>query len=376
MNEAQIPMFPASMARFLSALDRIVMGAAGKPQNSFALVLLLLFAVNGFRSTETNYFFISQSPFEPFWGAKYVQDSIFLPVSAYYLGLNRTQIQFDLYSLSAYLAALLFIFIWGYRKFRLETPLFLGWTLAISPVSLAVFAWPGMPDAFTVLFSVLVVFLSSSPILFLAGLLGVTNHPMFVFIALSLGILRLAAREKDFKLVHVAALMLGALAGFGLTQAFLSYYQIHIEPNRLQLMFEQGISYWLEAKLIELPLSLFSLYRGLWFVVPVCLLYGWPRNKPYYIAFLALQFAAAGLTFFVLDTTRVFSLLTIGMILHGVAFTLNSTKNEYRASLRWLLTPIFSASVFLPNYLMMMGQMYMPPTAVLPYLIFSAFLGQ
>lgn len=376
MDELQLPLFPDRIRQVLNGLDRFILRLAGKPQNSFFLVLLLIFFVNGFRSSETDYFHLSQSPFEPYWGAAYVQDSIFLPLSAYYLGLNQSQIQFDTYTVCAFILALLVVYIFGYRRFRPELPLFLGLTLAASPVSLVAFAWPGMPDAFTVLFSVIVVFSNSIIILFFAALLGVSNHPQFVFIAIAIGILRLAAREKDFKVLHAVALTLGIIMGFGLVQAFLSYHQIHIEPSRIQLIFEEDLSFWLESKIIEAPLGLFSLYRGLWFVLPVCLLYGFSRNKPYYITFLGLQFAAAGLTLFVLDTTRIFSLLTIGTILHGVAFTYNSIEKEYRQSMRWLLAVLFIAAMFLPNYVMIMGQMYTAPTSLIPYFIFSLiFLG-
>lgn len=376
MNELQPPLFPDQIRQVLSALDRFILRLADKPHNSFFFVLLLIFFVNGFRSSETDYFHLSQSPFEQYWGAAYVQDSIFLPLSAYYLGLNQSQIQFDIYTVCAFILALVFVYIFGHRRYRPELPLFLGLTLAASPVSLVAFAWPGMPDAFTVLFSAIAVFSNSIIILFFAALLGVSNHPQFLFIAIAIGILRLAAREKDFKALHAVALILGTITGVGLVQAFLSYHQIRIEPSRLQLIFEEDLSFWLESKIIEAPLGLFSLYRGLWFVLPICLLYGFSRNKPYYITFLGLQFAAAGLTLFVLDTTRIFSLLTIGTILHGVAFTYNSIEKEYRESMRWLLAILFIAAMFLPNYVMIMGQMYTAPTSLIPYFIFSLiFLG-
>lgn len=318
---------------------------------------------------------MSQAPFEPYAGVSYVQDSIFLPLSAYYLGLNQSQIHFDLYTICAYLLALVSIYIFGYRHSKPETLFFLALTLAFSPASLDAISWPGMPDSFTILFSVIAVFSNSVPVLFLTALLGVLNHPMFLFIGIALVNLRLVSQEKGFKVLHALAITSGIIAGYGIAQAFLSYNQIDIQSNRFQLMFEQDVSYWLESKFIEAPLSLFSFYQGLWFILPVCFLYGFSRKKPYYIVFLILQFAAGVVTLFVLDTTRIFSLLTIGTILHAVAITYNSIEKEYVQSMRWLFTAIFIGAIFLPRYLIMSGQMYIPPTSLIPYLIFSLLLG-
>jgi|GEM_PF-2641863 len=375
MDEPQTPLFPDNLKRLFGVFDRFVLILAEKPRNSLVFVLALIFVLYGFRSTQTDYFKIAQSPFEPYNGAPYVQDSIFLPLSAYYLGLNKSQFQFDFYTICAYLLALALIYIFGHKKFRPELTLFLALTLAISPASLVSLSWPGMPDAFTILFSVIAVFSNSIPSLFLAALLGVSNHPQFMMIGAALGILRLAAREKDFKIAHALALFLGIIAGYAIVQAFLSYHQIQIQPTRLQAMFENDLSFWLESKLIEAPLSLFSLYLGLWFMLPVCVLYGFQHNKPYYIIFLVLQIAAGAVTLFVLDTTRIFSLITIGTILHAVAFTYSSIEEENHPSMRWLLTAVFIAAIFLPHYVIMSGQMYMPPTSLIPYMIISLFLG-
>lgn len=375
MNELPTPVFPVSLKRLFHIFDRLLFRLAEQPRNSLLFVLVLTFCLNGFRSTQTDYFKIAQSPFEPYNGVQYVQDSIFLPLSAYYLGLNQSQFQFDFYTICAYLLALALIYVFGHKKFRPELTLFLANTAALSPASLVSLSWPGMPDAFTILFSVLAVFSNSIPILFLAGLLGFSNHPQFILIAVSLSILRLAAREKDFKMEQAVALLAGTIAGYAMVQTFLSYYHIPIEINRLQAMFEYDVSFWLESKLLEAPLSLFSLYQGLWFILPVCVLYGFQRNPPYYILFLVLQAAAGAVTLFVLDTTRIFSLLTIGTLLHAVAFTYHTIEEEYRPSLRWLLTAILIAAIFLPRYVIMSGQMYMPPTSLIPYMILSLFSG-
>jgi hypothetical protein len=376
MDEAQKPLFPDSIKHLFNAFDRFILSLAGKPLNSIFFILILVFFIYGFRSAPTDYFKISQSPFEPYMRAPYVQDSILLPVSAYYLGFNHSQSQFDFYSICAYMLALVSIYIFGYKRFRLEILFFLALALAFSPASFNSFSWPGMPDSFTILFSVIAVFSNSIPILFLAALLGILNHPQFLLIGIALISLRLAAQEKDFKIPHALAITLGLIVGYGIAQAFLSYNHINIQPNRFQLMFAQDLSFWVESKFIEAPLGLFSLYQGLWFILAVCFLYGFSHKKTYYIVFLILQFAAGVVTLFVLDTTRIFSLLTIGTILHAVAFTYNSIEKEYVQSMRWLFTAIFVGTMFLPRYLMMSGQMYIPPTSLIPYLIFSLILGK
>ncbi len=376
MNEPQKPLFPDSFQRFFSAFDRFVLNLAEKPVQSIFFVMALIFFLYSVSSAPTDYYTISQSPFKPFTGAPYTQDSILLPVSAYYFGFNHSQLQFNFYTICAYMLALGAIYILGYKRFRSETLFFLALSLALSPASLNSFFWPGMPDSFTILFSVIAVFSNSIPILFLAALLGVSNHSQFLFVGIALIILRLASQEKEFKALQALAILFGMIAGYGLVQAFLSYNHINIQPNRFQLMFEQDIFFWLESKILEAPLSLYSLYQGLWFILPVCFLYGFDRKKRYYIVFLILQLAAGAVTLFMLDTTRIFSLLTIGTILHAVAFTYNSIEKEYIQSMRWLFTAIFIGAIFLPHYLMMSGQPYIPPTSIIPYLIFTQILGR
>jgi len=376
MDESQKPLFPDSINHFFSAFDRFILNLAEKPAQSVFFVIILVFFLYGVSSPSTDYFTISKSPFKPFTGAPYTQDSILLPVSAYYLGLNHSQAQFDFYTICVYMLALVSIYILGYKRFRLETLFFLALALAFSPASINSFFWPGMPDAFTILFSVIAVFSNSIPILFLTALLGVTNHPQFLFIGIALIILRLASQEKEFKVPQALAILVGMIAGYAIVQTFLSYNHIYIQHNRFQLIFEQDISFWLESKMIESPLSLFSLYQGLWFILPVCFLYGFYRKKRYYIVFLILQLAAGVVTLFMLDTTRVFSLLTIGTILHAVAFTYNSIEKEYTQSMRWLFITIFVGAIFLPHYLMMSGQPYIPPASIIPYLIFTEILGK
>jgi hypothetical protein len=376
MDESPKPLFPDSLKHLFGVFDRFVLNLAEKPLNSILLIGIFAFFLYGFYAAPTDYFKVSQAPFEPYTGAPYIQDSILLPVSAYYLGLNHSQSQFDLYTICIYMLALVSIYIFGYRRFRLEILFFLALSLAFSPASLSSFIWPGIPDSFTILFSVIAVFSNSIPILFLTALLGVLNHPQFLFIGIALIILRLTSQEKNFKVLHALAILFGMIAGYGIVQAFLSYNHIHIQTNRFQLMFEQDLSFWLESKIVEAPLSLFSLYQGLWFILPVCFLYGFSRKKSYYVVFLLLQCAAGAVTLFVLDTTRIFSLLTIGTILHAVAFTYNSIENEYIQSMRWLFTIIFIGAIFLPHYVILSGQPYIPQISLIPYLIFSLILGK
>lgn len=376
MDKSQKTLFPNNIRNFFNATDQFILYLAENPLGSIFFILMLIFFLYGINVVPTDYFRISQSPFEPFAGAPYTQDAIFLPLSAYYFGFNHSQLQFDLYTICAYMLAIGFIFILGYRRFGFKSLFFVALSLAFSPASLDSFLWPGMPDAFTILFSVIAVFTNSIPMLFITALLGVTNHPQFLFIGIALAILRLASQEKEFKIPHAFAILFGMMAGYGLVQAFLSYNHIDIQPNRLQLMFEQDISFWLEAKVMEAPLGLYSLYQGLWFILPVCFLYGFYRKKAYYIVFLILQFAAGFITLFVLDTTRVFSLLTVGMILHAVAFTYNSIEEEYIPSMRWLFTAIFIGAIFLPRYIILSGQPHTQPASLIPYLIFAEILGK
>ena len=268
-----------------------------------------------------------------------------LPLSAYWLGLANSQAAFELYTAIAFLLAFFAIFYFASRNLR-EAALFGALTLALSPASLTCLLWLGLPDQFIVLFSAILAFAAWPPALFVVTFLGVANHPLFLFVSLSLAGLRFFAGQKEFNWRQILSIVLGAFSGYISVQAFLSYYQIQIGVTRLGLMFEHDIIDWFLVKAIEAPLSIFSLYNGLWFVLAACVLYGFPRRKSYYSVFLILQFGAAVITFFTYDTTRIFSLLTIGAVIHCVVFTYQlAVQNRHDIIFRRLMIVLFLAAI-------------------------------
>jgi hypothetical protein len=189
--------------------------------------------------------------------------------------------------------------------------------------------------------------------------------------------LRFFAGQKDFNWRQILSIALGAFLGYISVQAFLSYYQIQIGVTRLGLMFQHDLVDWILVKAIEAPLSVFSLYNGLWFVLASCVLYGFSRRRTYYSVFLVLQIGAAVITFFTYDTTRIFSLLTIGAVIHCVVFTYQlAVQRGHEVIFRRLLTVLFLAAIFLPHYLVWAGDLLYPRTYKIPGLLVNLFWGR
>jgi hypothetical protein len=270
-----------------------------------------------------------------------------------------------------------FAIIYFARRSSGEAALFGALTLALSPASLSCMIWLGHPDQFTALFTGILAFAAWPPALFATAFLGVANHPMFLYISLGLIGLRLVSGQKDFGWRQVFAVALGLFLGYVSVQAFLAYYQIRIDVTRVGLMFQNDVSDWLLHKAIEAPLSIFSFYNGLWFVLAACVLYGLPKRKIYYSVFLIVQFGALILTLFTYDTTRIFSLLTIGTVIHCVAYTYQLAVQEGQDVIfRRLVTALFLATIFLPHYLIWSGDLLYPRIYKFPALLVNLFFGR
>ena len=377
MEDSPQPFLSTNIARLFELADRFLLFLARKPLYAVFFTIFLTLGLYGFGSNPAqDYFNMAGNPFQPYSRAPHFQDSLLLPLSAHWLGLANSQAAFELYTAIAFLLAFFAIFYFARRDLR-EAALFGALTLALSPASLTCLLWLGLPDQFIVLFSAILAFAVWPPALFVVTFLGVANHPLFLFVSLTLAGLRFFSGQKEFNWRQILSILLGAFSGYIFVQAFLSYYQIQIGVTRLGLMFQHDIIDWFLVKAIEAPLSIFSLYNGLWFVLAACVLYGFPRRKAYYSVFLIVQFGAAVITFFTYDTTRIFSLLTIGAVIHCVVFTYQlAVQNRHEIIFRRLMIVLFLAAIFLPHYLVWAGDLLYPRTYKLPGLLVNLLWGR
>ena len=372
------PLFSGRGRKWFDSLDRFVIFMSQHPYHAIFFAIILSFVLYGINSNPgQDYLAIARDPFVLYERAPHFQDSLFLPLTAHFLGLTDSAYEFELYTTVAFALAFFAIFYLASQNFSNEAALWGILTLTLSPASLICLIWMGLPDPFTVLFSGVLAFAGSIPILLLVAFLGVANHPQFLFISIAIVALRLSAREKHFRLRQVFSIGLGALAGYLAVQVFLNHYGVRIESTRLELMFQHDILDWLLVKALEAPMSIYSLYGGLWFVLALCFFYGFGLNKAYYLTLGILQLAAGALTFFTYDTTRIFALLTIGMLIHCVVFTYQlAIQRGHESIFRRVLIVLALVSIFLPHYIIWAGEMLFPRTYKIPALLVNIFFGR
>ena len=314
------------------------------------VIALLLYGIGV--SPFQDYLRISQDPFVTDPSAPFYQDSVLLPLVTHYLGLYRN---LRLFLLACLLTIALAYGVYArlaYSQFQPKLAAIVPMTLALHPISLLLLNWLGTVDGLTVMFSGVLAFSQSPLIIFGAATVGAMNHPQMIVIAASIALLRLASGNETFWPRKLLALVAGSAVGYATARIFLYANGIEATPGRLSIMLSPGIGYWWSLHVKELPLSIFSLYNGLWFVLAACLVYGFRKRPKYYSAFLAVQLASLVLAFLSWDLTRVFGLLTVASTLHCVLYTLSLAKSRgtdfkalYATCLVFLL-----ASLFMPKY--------------------------
>ena len=312
------------------------------------------------RYPHDNYFQIAQNPFVRDPQASFYQDSLLLPLVAHLFGLHNSLFLFHGLLLLCLLGAFV---VAGSLTTQLHgrfVGALIAPAIAIHPVLLSTLNWLGSPDPITLLCTLVLALANGPWLLGIVAGIGVINHPQGLVAGGLLVLLRLSAAERAFSRWQALAILVGLSSGYLLVRAFLSYFDITITPSRLDFMFA-GI--WLDLRIKELPLSIFTLYGGLWFVVISCLGYGFRYAPRYYGCFLLVQVLAATLTFFTYDTTRVFGLLTLATVIHCMVQTLALARTRGdEAGLGWTFMLILSGGLLLPRYSSWNGTIRFPET--------------
>jgi len=319
------------------------------------------------RYPENGFFSIAQNPFLDYEGANWNSESILLPLLTYYSGLRNSLQGYLLFCLLILILAFVLLTWLAKKKYGIQAAAFTPWMLALNPALLAAFIWMGSVDGITVLLSGLLLF-STSPIFsFAIALLGTTNHTQMLVIAASVAFLGLFAAEgrngKVKALLNGAAMVTGGIAGYGLIYLFLAKNNITLHPSRLEFILTTRLGFWWNVHSTELPASLFAYYGIFWFILAFCLLYGFQRKPLYYSAFLFTQLIAFIFAYLTLDTTRVFSLLTLPTVFHCIynTFKLVETDVENRENFQKLIFLSTLIGILLPKYSAWEGQLFSPP---------------
>ena len=99
--------------------------------------------------------------------------------------------------------------------------------------------------------------------------------------------------------------------------------------SRFDFMQLKNTSEWIKMNIENLPITLFSLFNIHWLILPACLVMFFKKDKLFYSVILLALLLNYGFTFFTLDTTRIFSLLSWGILFECIFHSYKIAKAEY-----------------------------------------------
>lgn len=310
---------------------------------------------------------LSQNPFatrtdiDP---ANYWQETVLLPVIAFYARLN-SRLAFGLLCACIVVAAYILFAVLAFKREGHVRGVVFTAILVTSPLTTVLLAWLGSPDGLTVALAVPLIFTSSALLMFVLALLGTLNHIVFAVAAIEIVLLRLIGRDGVSRR-HLISVALGAAVGYGCVQAFLAFNHIQVF-SRLAAIFSQSFAYWLDTDAAALPMTLFSLFNAQWLVILVCLLICFRMDKRYYAFLTAILVVNCVITFVTLDKTRIFSLLSWGVliecILHSSRLALDRSRTDpsYQKQLFQGLIASCLLSFIAPRYYSWNGGIFAAP---------------
>ena len=260
------------------------------------------------------------------------------------------------------------VVIAGYARKELETaeaiPLF---ALVVGhPAVLILMSWVGTPDPITFLFEALFLFVSHPLALLLISAVGAFNHPLVVFGAPAVLVLRWLSGDKRIGRGRLAFCAAGLVVGTIAVQVFLSSYGIEVF-SRLDYLRTLSLVGWIKHNLSNLPAALYSLNGVSWLAIAVCVTGCFRLDPKYYSGFLVAQALFLGMAFFSIDTTRVYALASWPTVVHCIVHSLRLARshNETRlgGELRGAMAGLGLLSLLGPRYYVWDDAIHGPPFA-------------
>ena len=333
-----------------------------------ALVFLVVIFINGIGIVpEQPYQRLAENPFitrTDIHFNNYWQENPLLPVIAFYLGLSSPN-AFNILCFVIITGAFLIFALMASRRWGSTSSLIISSLLVTCPLTTVLLTWIGTPDGLTLALTIPILFTHSSLLVFILSILGAVNHPAFMIAAIEILILRWSVRDS-IKLNHVLASVFGLVTGYGLTRLFLAVNQIEV-VSRADFMFLKDMGEWLKLNALNLPISLSSLFNIHWLIIPLCLILFFKSDRKFYALVLAFLLINYGFTFFTLDTTRVFSLLSWGVLFvcifhsHKLAGMTYGSVTEAQKQFLQVLILIGIASFIAPRYFSWAGEIHTTP---------------
>jgi hypothetical protein len=331
------------------------------------LVFLFVILINGIGIVpEAPYQRLSENPFitrTDIHSSNYWQESPLLPIIAYYLKLT-SPLTFNI--LCFVIIACVYALFAGFTFYRWGSSqaLIFSTILVTSPLTTIFLSWVGTPDGLTVALTIPFLFTHSSLLVFCLAVFGMANHPTFFIAVIEILILRWAARD-EIKIRHILSTAAGVIVGYGLTQLFLAGNEIDV-VSRFDFMQLKTLDIWAKMNIHNLPMSMFSLFNIHWLIFLVCALMFFKKDKRFYSLVLLALLVNYEITFFTIDTTRVFSLISWGVLFECIfhSYKFAAIENDFKSYQKQFLQALILigiVSFVAPRYFSWMGEIHTTP---------------
>lgn len=343
----------------------------GKQKYGFLLLALLFIVVtliNGLGIVpEEPYQRLSENPFITRTDIHFrnnYQETLLLPLLAFYLHLT-SRLTFNILCFMIIAFGYAGFAGYAYRRWGALQSITFSTLLITSPVTTILFTWLGMPDGLSMALTIPLLFTNSVLLIFVIAVLGSLNHVVFILAACEIIALRWIS-NNGIKFRHALAMATGGVAGMLLLKSFLTLNQIEVTP-RVGFLLSRSIWEWAKLNIAHLPLSLFSFFNTQWLAVIACFLMFYRWDKRFYLSVTVLFVINYGVSFFSLDTTRIFSLLSLGTfllcIMHSHELSANhpDAKPEHQKQFVGALILIGVISIFSPRYFSWAGEIHATP---------------
>jgi hypothetical protein len=332
------------------------------------LIFLIVIFINGIGVVpEEPYQRLSENPFitrTDIHFNNYWQENPLLPLLAHFLRLT-SHAAFNILCFVILTMAFLAFALLARSRWGPAPSLIFSTLLITSPLTTVILTWLGTPDGLTVALTVPFLFTGSSLLLLFLSVLGVANHPAFMIAVIEILALRWAARD-GVKFKHIFAAGLGLAAGYGLARWFLTVNQIEI-VSRVDFMLLMNAGEWLKINALNFPMSMASLFNVHWLILAICLVMFFKRDRGFYSLALVILLVNYGVTFFSLDTTRIFSLLSWGVLFecmfhsYSLASAEKDTVPQVQKQFLQSLMVVGMVSFVSPRYFSWVGEIHTTP---------------
>ncbi len=330
---------------------------------ALALLALLTFLYCGVGTVPREFYrALAQDPFKQrtdIHQENYFQESPLLPTLGFVTGWHAPT-SFGLLCFAFIAAGFVYLVRASRRRYGPLWSLLLLALLLANPVTVVLLSWIGMPDAITFLVLALMLYVRQGWLIFLLAGLGAYNHPTATFAVPSVLLLRWLARESGLTFRHVATGLAGVVAGWLAVRVFLNINNIEV-VSRAEYIGDRNLLFWIKYNLAHLPVAIFSLQNIVWFALAASFLVLLRLDRRYAWTLLGLLVAFYGITFFCLDTTRVFALLAWAPAWHCVVHALQRAEQEdvrLRLQLERVLLIVAVIGSLAPTYYMWLGQVF------------------